>query len=184
MAAPTKEKRVAHIVGLMASGRWVTCVTYGELAKKWKLHPGMIRQDAAEASRTISRHVRSDRGVTDRVHVVLEKAAADLENVNRDPKALPGAKVMAIKAKADIIRSLIATDTTASSIAASTGKILRAIEKVLPPEQYEAALNAIAGISDCHEEACASAIEEEEQTGVLSRSGSGRFTRKPARETA
>lgn len=149
----TKEQRIAHIVDLMARGLWVTAVTYNELSEKFKVHPQVIREDAAEASRLISMHVRSDKRIADRLHVVLEQVAHDAELIAQDPEAGPNSKILALKAKVEAVKAMTATDTTMLSISRSTGRICRALEKALPADMYERALDAISRISDGHADA-------------------------------
>lgn len=148
----------------MARGLWVTAVSYAQLAEKWGIHRDMVKVDAAEASRLISTHVRSDKRIADRLHVVLEQVAHDAELIAQDPEAGPNSKILALKAKVEAVKAMTATDTTMLSIARSTGRICRALEKELPADMYERALNAIAGISDSHADAVMDATQAEAQS--------------------
>lgn len=97
---PSKSAPIRHMMGMMARGQWVTGVTGGELANEWRLSPGSVARDAAEASRRVRDAVQDSEELRALALATLTGALADLEAIRESfASSNPVITVRALEAK-------------------------------------------------------------------------------------
>lgn len=80
---PEKAERVGFIAEMMADGKWVTGVTFRQLAGLWSLHPDTVKKDAAEASRSFEVDDEEKASRKARWLAKLENAQANARKLKR-----------------------------------------------------------------------------------------------------
>lgn len=88
-----KQRRIQHIVELMASGRYVDGVTSVQLANDWKLAPSYIALEAAEASRLI-RIAADDPNWQARIRMMLTDMIREARETSQLRVAVEAVKVL------------------------------------------------------------------------------------------
>ena len=90
----SKSERVSYIRKMMADGQWLTGESGELLAAKWKLNPGIVRTDAAEASRGLNDAFQSDPALRAMALSTLQHIVKDSRKRKRNRDAIEAIKVM------------------------------------------------------------------------------------------
>lgn len=90
----TKPERVHYIRKMMADGQWLTGESGELLAIKWKLNPGIVRADAAEASRGLNDAFQNDPALRAMALSTLQHIVKDSRKRRRNRDAIEAIKVM------------------------------------------------------------------------------------------